>query len=153
MAHYRSIRDFDWPLLILTIAICSLGILQIFSATHDTGWREAWWKQIVWVLVGLLAMWLMTMMDYHTLLAQAPIMYLVAVLALLATFLVGRQVFGSTRWIRVGGFTFQISEFMKLVIVLLVARYMTEVKGERLEARDLLKLGGLVGLPMLLVLI
>ena len=35
MARYRSFRDFDWPLLIITLIICALGVLQIYSATHD----------------------------------------------------------------------------------------------------------------------
>ena len=38
MPGYRSLRDLDWPMLILAFAICSLGVLQIFSATHDTTW-------------------------------------------------------------------------------------------------------------------
>ena len=36
MPAYRSIRDFDWLMLILVCAICALGVLQIFSATHET---------------------------------------------------------------------------------------------------------------------
>ena len=53
MAHYRSLRDLDWPLLIITLVICGMGILQIYSATHDTIWDDAWWKQGIWVLAGL----------------------------------------------------------------------------------------------------
>lgn len=150
---YRSFRDLDWPLLIITLSICSLGILQIFSATHDTPtWHDAWWKQILWIAFGLILFVAATRIDYHTLLGQVPVMYIIAVLALIGTFAVGKMVFGSRRWIGVGGFHLQISEFVKLVIVLLVARYMAELKSDQLEARDLLKLGGLIGLPMLLVM-
>jgi rod shape determining protein RodA len=153
MAHYRTFRDLDWPLLILSLSICALGILQIYSATHDTVWREAWWKQLLWVAAGLFLMWLATSIDYHTLLGQVPLFYGVSILTLVAVFLVGKQAFGSRRWIPLfGGFHFQVSEFVKLVIILLVARYMTELKTERLETRDLLKLLGLVGFPMLLVM-
>jgi hypothetical protein len=70
MQGYRSLRDFDWPMVILASAICSLGVLQIFSATHDTSWAGAWWKQVVWVLAGFIAMWFATLIDYHTLLGQ-----------------------------------------------------------------------------------
>jgi len=65
---------------------------------------------------------------------------------------VGRLVFGSRRWIRILGFNFQISEFVKLVIILMVARYLSELKSDRVRARDLLKLGGLVGIPVALVM-
>jgi len=152
MAAYRSIRDFDWVLLIVALGICGLGILQIYSATRDTVWHDAWWKQIIYILVALLLMWIITRIDYHTLLAQVPVLYVISVLALVATFVIGKTVFGSRRWIPVAGFHLQVSEFVKLVLVLLVARYLTELKTEQLELPDLLKLGGLIGIPMALVM-
>ncbi|MDQ2949173.1 MAG: FtsW/RodA/SpoVE family cell cycle protein, partial [Acidobacteriota bacterium] len=102
MASYRSIRDFDWPMFILACAICSMGVLQIFSATHDTIWRDAWWKQVVWILIAIAVMWVTTLIDYHTLLAQVPVFYGLSVLTLIATFAVGTKVFGSRRWIGYG---------------------------------------------------
>jgi rod shape determining protein RodA len=80
-------------------------------------------------------------------------MYGLSVVGLLGTLIIGRQAFGSRRWIPVaGGFHFQVSEFVKLVIILLVARFLTDFKGDVLEARDMLKISGLVGIPMILVL-
>jgi rod shape determining protein RodA len=80
-------------------------------------------------------------------------MYVMSLVMLAAVFLVGKQVFGSTRWIPLPlGFHFQVSEFVKLVIILLVARFMTELKSDSLEIRDLLKIGALVAIPMVLVL-
>lgn len=153
MAHYRSIRDLDWPLILITLAICSAGVLQIYSATHGSAlWDDAWWKQIIWICGGLVLMWLATQIDYHTLLGQVPLFYGLTVAALLGTYLVGTVVFGSRRWIGVGGFKLQVSEFAKLVIVLLVARCLSDLKGDRLERRDVLKLVALVGIPLVLVL-
>jgi rod shape determining protein RodA len=153
MTEYRSSRDLDWTLLALTLVICILGIVQIYSATLDTVWREAWWKQLLWVTVGLVLLYLTTRVDYHALLEQVPLLYVVSLGTLLAVLVVGREVFGSRRWIPlVGGFTLQVSEFAKLVIVLLVARYLSELRSDRLETRDLLKLGALVGFPMVLVM-
>jgi rod shape determining protein RodA len=151
MTEYRSSRDLDWTLLALTLVICILGIVQIYSATLDTVWRDAWWKQLLWVTVGLVLLYLTTRVDYHALLEQVPLLYVVSLGTLLAVLVVGREVFGSRRWIPlVGGFTLQVSEFAKLVIVLLVARYLSELRSDRLETRDLLKLGALVGFPMVL---
>ena len=79
-------------------------------------------------------------------------MYLFSVITLLAVLLIGTRVFGSKRWIPVLGFTFQISEFVKLVLILLVARFLTELKNDTLEWPELMKLSALVGLPMLLVI-
>jgi rod shape determining protein RodA len=152
MARYRSFRDFDWPLLIVTLIICALGVLQIYSATHDYqtsthDFRSAWWKQILYILVALGVMWVTASIDYHTLMAQTPILYGFSIAALLATFVLGKRVAGARRWL----FHFQISEFVKLVIILLVARYLSELKSNEMSARDLFKLGGLVGIPTALV--
>jgi rod shape determining protein RodA len=71
---------------------------------------------------------------------------------LILVLLVGTRVAGARRWIPLFGSThFQVSEFAKVVIVLLVARYLTNQKKDHLEGRELLKLGGLVALPMLLI--
>src|ERR1700679_108764 len=145
MARYRSFRDFDWPLLIVTLIICALGVLQIYSATHDYqtphDFRSAWWKQILYIFIALGVMWITASIDYHTLMAQTPILYGFSITALLATFVLGKRVAGARRWL----FHFQISEFVKLVIILLVARYLSELKSNERSDRDLFKLGGWVG--------
>jgi rod shape determining protein RodA len=72
---------------------------------------------------------------------------------LLVTLLAGSRIFGSTRWIGIAGFTFQVSEFAKIVIVLLVARYFSDMRpGQEVVWQDLVKIGALVGVPMLLVM-
>lgn len=153
MPAYRSIRDFDWPMLILAFAICALGVLQIFSATQNTSFTGAWWKQVVWILAGFLTMWIATLIDYHWLLGQVPLLYSLSVATLIGTFVFGMTAFHSRRWIGTQSLHLQVSEFVKIVVVLLVARFMTELKTEQLELPDLLKIGGLVGLPMALVMI
>jgi len=152
MAVYRSVRNLDWALILIAVAIAGLGILQIYSATIDTAWRGAWWKQGLYVCAGFVLMWVMTRIDYHTLLGQVPVLYAAGLALLVLTPLAGSLVWGSRRWIPLGfGFKFQPSEFVKLVIVLLVARYLAELRADRLEGRDLLKLGLLVGIPCGLV--
>jgi len=152
-ARNRSLRDLDWTLLTLTSLICALGIVQIYSATLGTVWQEAWWKQVIWVAAGFLVLYLASAVDYHTILEHVPLMYLGGIVTLIAVFLIGRQAFGSRRWIPLfWGFSLQVSEFVKLVLVLLVARYLSDLRSVRPDTRDLLKLGALVGLPMLLVM-
>jgi rod shape determining protein RodA len=149
----RILRGIDWYLLAVTLVICALGILQIYSATHGTKWQGAWWKQIVFVSVGLILMWVASQLDYHTLVSHVFPLYGATVVLLLFTMFVGSRVFGSTRWIGVAGFTFQVSEFAKIIIVLLVARYFSDLRlGQEVTWQDLAKIGGLVAIPMLLVM-
>ncbi len=145
MAAYRSLRDLDWLMLFLVAALCGLGVLQIFSATYDTHYSDAWWKQVIWIAAGFIAMWIATLIDYHTLLGQTPLLYILSVVTLIATYPLGMSAFGSRRWIGTTSYHLQVSEFVKIVIVLLVARYVTELKTDQLQLSDLLKLGGLVG--------
>jgi rod shape determining protein RodA len=140
-------------LLVIVLLICAVGVLQIYSATLDTGFHGAWWKQIVYIFGGLFLMWLVLAIDYHSMLHYVPMLYIASVVMLLATALVGAQIFGSKRWIPLpGGVHLQVSEFVKLVIILLVARYLTDLKTEELEIWEMAKLAALVALPAVLVL-
>lgn len=152
MVAYRSIRDFDWPLIAVTLAICGLGVLQIYSATAMTKWQDAWWKQVIWVITGLGMMWAISNFDYHALMARVFYLYAGAVALLVATLFGGSKVFGSTRWIKIGGFTLQTSEFVKIVLILLVARYLADLKTDNLQWKELARLAGWVFLPMFLVM-
>ncbi len=154
MARYLSLRDIDWWLLLITLAICAVGVGQIYSATFDTSSRGDWWKQVFYILTGLGLMWVMMKIDYHTLLHYVPMLYLTSVAGLLITYVVGEAAFQSTRWIPLpGGFHLQVSEFVKLVIILLVARFLTDLHKDDLDIWDTLKLAGLVLVPALLVLV
>jgi rod shape determining protein RodA len=149
--RYRSFRDLDWPLLIISLIISALGVMQIYSATHGTKWHTSWWKQIIWIVIGLALMWIATSVDYHTLLGQVPILFTLSVIGLIATVAIGKVAFSGRRWINIFGFSFQMSEFVKVVIILMVARYLSELKSDEVSLRDLLKLGGLVAIPVALV--
>jgi len=153
MTRYLRPRDLDWTLLIISLIICGVGVLQIYSATRGTVWQDAWWKQIIYIAAGILLMWLTLAIDYHTLMNHVFPMYGLSVLALICVLFIGRQAYGGRRWIAVaGGFHFQVSEFVKLVIILLVARFLTELRTEDLEGRDMAKIAGLVAVPMVLVM-
>lgn len=152
MARYRSLRDLDWPLLGVSLVICAMGVLQIYSATLDTAWASAWWRQCLFIAAGLLLLRLVIAVDYHTLLLQAPIYYWLSTAGLLAVLLVGKEVSGGRRWIPLwGGFHLQVSEFVKPVLILQLARYLADLKSDHLEVRDLAKVGFLVALPAALV--
>lgn len=152
MAQYRSVRDLDWAMTVVTLIICALGVLQIYSATRETVWEDTWWKQSIWVGAGFIFMWLVARIDYHSLLSRTFLFYGLSIAGLMLVFLIGRTIMGAKRWIALPGFNLQVSEFVKIVIVLLVARYLTELKTERIEVRDLLRLGALVGVPFIMVM-
>ncbi|HYA16837.1 MAG TPA: rod shape-determining protein RodA [Bryobacteraceae bacterium] len=152
MLRFARVKDFDWTMFFIVMTICALGVLQIFSATHDTVWQGSWWKQILYIMAGLVLAWIATNIDYHALMGHVYTLYIASVGLLVVVLLVGKRAFGSTRWILLpAGIHLQISEFAKIAIILLVARFMTELKTEVLEWRDLLKLSAAIVLPMALI--
>src|ERR1700692_90426 len=153
MSRYISYRDFDWFLLIFVLMICGLGVFQIHSATEHTKFAGAHVKQIYWVLAGVGAMFLVSLLNYQALLEQIHWMYIASLASLIAVILFGQKYLGARRWIKMpGGAHFQPSEWVKLILILAVAKYFADLHERELSWLDFLKAGAIVGFPMLLVL-
>ena len=154
MRRISSFRDFDWMLLSLVSLMSIISVLEIKSATLHTKFRGFDHKQIGFLLVGMGLMFLMTQIDYHWLLDIAPWAYGIGLLSLVAVRLVGTKVLGARRWINLGGGVhFQPSEWVKLVLVLAMARFFWGLAGRELRWSDIAKAFALIGVPMGLVLI
>ena len=154
MKDRTHIHDFDWALLAIVFAICAMGMLEIYSSTHNSAMAGMHWRQAIWIGLGVLGMLAISRLDYHTLLDQAPVLYLVGVVALLAVLAIGHSRFGAKRWVSLGGgVNLQVSEIMKLVIIVVLARFFSEVRTDRLTLADLVRVAGITGLPVLLVLV
>jgi len=103
--------------------------------------------------VGIVGMFLISQIDYHTLLDQAPALYMFGIATLLVVLVIGQSRFGAKRWVSLGGGpNFQVSEFMKLIIIIVLARYFSEVRTDRLTLTDLVKVGVLTIVPVALIL-
>jgi len=109
-------------------------------------------KQILYIVGGLVAMFIFAKIDYHKLIDWVPWAYGICLVSLVAVRIFGHKVLGARRWISVGHMQFQPSEWVKLVLILMVARYFANLGGRSLSWKDIFKAFGLVGVPMLLVL-
>jgi rod shape determining protein RodA len=153
MRRFLSFRDFDWTLLAFVLALSVISVLEIYSATLHTKFVHFDEKQVLWLLGGLVSMFLLSLIDYHLLLDIAVWAYGICLVALVAVLAVGTKVMGGRRWIRLpGGIHFQPSEWVKLVLILVIARYFTTLSGRELTWKDIFKGMALVAVPMLLVL-
>lgn len=146
-------RDFDWFLLLLAVGIAAIGVAEIYSTTAHTALASQYKRQIYWVLLGCLAALLVSRIDYHTLLGYTPWIYLASLLGLVAVLVAGQSISGARRWLRLGPITFQVSELVKLVIMLVVAAYLARKRERFVTWKDLAALSVLVGLPAALVAI
>src|ERR1700686_4263705 len=153
MARYVSYRDFDWLLLGFVLMICGLGVMEIHSATVHTKFAGAHVRQVYWVLAGVGAMFLVSLINYQALLDQIHWFYIAGVGSLMAVLVFGQKYLGARRWIKMpGGNHFQPSEWVKLILILAVAKYFAEMRQRELSWSDFLKAGAIVGVPMLMVL-
>jgi rod shape determining protein RodA len=153
MSRYVSFRDFDWVLLGFVLLICGMGVMEIRSATMHTKFAGAHVKQVYWVVAGVGLMFVMSLINYQALLDRVYWFYIAAIASLMAVLVLGQRYLGAKRWIRMpGGNHFQPSEWVKLILILAVAKYFADLRQRELSWPDFMKAGAIVAVPMLLVL-
>jgi len=153
MSRYVSFRDFDWLLLIFVLMISALGVMEIQSATVHTKFAGSHIRQIYWILGGVGAMFVISAVNYQALLDKIHWFYIAAVASLMAVLVLGQKYLGARRWIKMpGGNHFQPSEWVKLILILAVAKYFADLRHKDLSWPDFIKAGAIVGIPMLMVL-
>jgi rod shape determining protein RodA len=148
-----SFRDFDWTLLTFVLILSVISILEIYSATMHTKFVGFEKMQVLWLAGGLVAMFFLAVIDYHVLIEYSHWVYGFCLISLVAVKLVGTKVLGARRWIRIGGIHFQPSEWVKIVLIVAVARYFASKPGKPLTWSDVIKGIALVVVPMGLVLL
>jgi len=152
----RLAMNFDWGTLALSLAIVSLSIVLLYSATSERleGPSGMHLKQLVWAVIGLVSMFAVLCIDYQTLCRHAYVLYGALLVSLVIVLLFGRVVNGSQRWLVLGPWHVQTSELAKPVLILVLARYFTEhtpAGTASLTFRDLLFPVLLAGLPFGLI--
>ncbi len=111
----------DSGLLVLLLALSTLGLATLFSATYDNPARLL--TQVVSLGVALVAMWLVAQLSPQTIMRFAVPAYVVGLTLLVAVALAGDVVNGARRWLHVGVTRFQPAEMMKLALPLMLAWY------------------------------
>ena len=148
-----TFRDFDWALLLLVLGLCAVSLVEVRSTTAHTRFASFESKQMIFIASGLVGMFVLAKIDYHRLLDWSPWAYGVFLISLVAVKAVGHKVMGARRWIAIGPVQFQPSEWVKLVLILVVARYFANLGARYLTWRDIFKAFAMVGIPMVLVLV
>ncbi len=149
MRRFISFRDFDWVLLGFVLIICGIGVLEIYSATRQTKFIGFQQKQIYWIIAGLVLMFLVSVVNYQALLENVQWFYIASILSLVTVAVVGTRVLGAKRWIKLpGGQHFQPSEWIKIVLILALAKYFSDLEGRDVTLRDIIKSFLIAGIPM-----
>jgi rod shape determining protein RodA len=158
---FRRGPAIDMPLLLGAVAILTLGLVNLYSATSvyaDTATRarlaDIYVSQVYWMVVGGLLAILVAAIDYRHYERFATVLYGGGILSLGLVFILGTDIRGSSRWIQFGSFTFQPSEFMKLLVIMMVARHVhNDNKTEPRTLFDLAIPGLVILVPVALVMV
>lgn len=151
----RLVDDFDWPLFLVVAVVATIGVMNLYSATSArTGaLSELYIQQIYWLAVGAGAATIVASIDYRSYERYAYGTYVASIVALILVFLLGRSIRGTHRWIQIGSFLFQPSEFVKLTLMIAVSRYIHRLpRSEAWTFRELLVPGALIALPLGLIM-
>jgi len=144
----RTIRAIDWPLLLMVVFLCGLGLMVMQSAVGDIDWRYA--NQSRYIAIAFVVMWVVAVIPPAWLQRSAPLIYLIAIALLVGVALFGETSKGATRWLNLGVVRLQPSEIMKIALPLLLAWYFQQREG-RLGLADFLVAIVLVALPFVLI--
>jgi len=125
MIDRRLFTHFDWALVGMTLAIASIGIVNLYSATCNVeiSGTPLYLKQMLWLLIGLAVMVVIAFIEYRFYSDFAYIIYITAFFLLLAVMGYGIITSGAQRWIRIGVFSFQPSEFVKISLIMALAKF------------------------------
>lgn len=154
--HYWRRIDSTLLLSVLGLAVICLSIIA--SATHAniegrSGQYDYVFKQGVFWIVGLLAAGGSLYFDYRKLYRFVPAIYVLNAVMLLVVKFAGTSALGAQRWIQLGPFTLQPSEFAKLAMIICLARLLSEQKKEFDTWKSLVPVVGIMFLPTILIFI
>jgi rod shape determining protein RodA len=151
--EHRRLRDFDWFLVSLALAIAFFGTWQIYNAQPEMTY---WKKQLIGLGISVAVMLVVAFTDYRKLIHFAPAFYVFG-LVLLGLVLIpgiGLKINGQRCWIGVPGLgQFQPSEFAKIPTVLMLARYFGRPRQSALKFREMLVGVFILALPVGLIIL
>ena len=147
----RLVYSVDWVLVGTTLGLALVGVAMVFSATHTGRTPDLYLKQLALAGAGVVGMVIAASFDYRRLADRAMLLYGLSVLALLYVLRFAPLIAGTRRWIVVGGFQLQPSEFVKLAAAIFVAKVFADFRQESLGIREVVLPGAAVGLLALLV--
>lgn len=149
MSEEVGSSKYDLNVVWVMMSLIGIGIINLYSATYSSQGAEAqfWKQQTMWFVIGAVASTIAYLVHYRVLERFAYAAYAANLLLLVAVLLVGKSVLGARRWLGVGSFTIQPSEFMKITIAWTLAKYFHDDQyREYYDLKNLL-------IPILLVLI
>ena len=142
-ADRRLLLSFDWLWFLAVLALSGAGVAAIWSTTEGTSLNSYFGKQLIFLGCSLLVFVILLYFDYHLFTDYITFIYIGGLAVLGAVLVFGRMIHGNKSWISMGIFSFQPSELAKIIAIIALAKYYSELDREFLEFRELL-IGALI---------
>lgn len=148
MIKQYKLRFYNFRLVILLIAISTIGVLLVGSAMESLRSR-----QLAGMIFGLILMVVISLMDFSWILNFYWVMYIFNIVMLLGVRIFGSTAGGATRWIDLGFIRFQPTELSKIILILFFARFFMDHEEDLNTVRTIAKSALLLMIPLVLIYI
>jgi len=143
----KIFKNVEWSILICSVILCAIGMIALFSATHESG-DNSLQKQIIWFWVCIPVVILVICIDYELIVKIAPYLYGIIVILLVAV-LFTKPINGASSWFDFKVFSFQPAELAKIIVVLTLASLMCKLQGKNRDDINKPKNLGIIFLVLL----
>ena len=157
MIEWRAVRHLDPWIVLIGLALAGFGALLIYSASLTSypdgikGLSHPAVRHLTFAALGLLVMGLVAWLDYRLLGQITPTLYAVALVLLVGVLVVGTETYGAQRWLNFAGLSIQASEVAKLLVIIVLAKYLADRQPEIGQLRTFLGSLAIVAVPTALV--
>jgi rod shape determining protein RodA len=159
MGNRSLLLNLDWFIFLLTTFLILIGVVNIYSAVSNGEsfnyiFNETnFGKQVIWLGVTLVLFFLIMIIDVRFFINISYVFYIITILLLIVTIVIGKEVSGAKSWLVFGGFSLQPSELAKVGTALAIARFMDRHEFSIDKLKDRFRVFIIIGIPMVLVVL
>ena len=153
--NFNFVNKLDKTLLFSIISLLLIGLIVILSTSYSSVGIDFanFNKQLYFAIFGIVVMIFVSSADYRALKNYTGIFYLLACFILLAVLLYGSLIRGTSSWFSFGMFNIQPSEFVKIIIIIVMAKYLSTEKNQKNDIKKMFVSGIYIILPVLLIIL
>jgi len=151
----KTLKRIDWLLVFFILPIIAAGLVTMKSFTSLENTGEFFNRQLIWIFVSFSVFFIFSFIDFRFLKRTNVLVFLFVLtsLILLSLFVLGNISHGSRSWFNFGWFSFQPADVMKLVLVLILAKYFSRRHVEIRYIKHIFVSGFYALIPLVLVLL
>ena len=151
---FRYLKQLDWILIICAFLLVVIGLLSIYSSSSGRGDFLNFEKQLIFLGIGIFLMFFFCFFDWRAFRENSSlilILYFACIVGLIGLFFLAPEIRGVQKWYKVGPFSIDPVEFMKIVLIILLAKYFSMRHIEMYRVKHIVLSGFYILLPVSLV--